>query len=188
MPDANDSATLHSNYARSYHISAIEVDAMRRWILLFGLALPLAAAAGRPPDVQAGGAALNSPDCVKAPEARSERDDDEELGVGRNGEFCAYPVRMMAYHRVVNDHLGGPPIVVAYDPDSGVGQVFDPVVDGKERHFDAAGPRKGVPTIRDRETQSAWSLLTGEALEGPLAGRRLERIQSMIVTWKRWRA
>src|SRR5207244_12970593 len=62
---------------------------------------------------------LNSPKCVRVPEARDETAADEELGTGRGGEYCAYPLRMMAYHRIVNDHLGGPPILVSYDQDSG---------------------------------------------------------------------
>src|SRR5438094_3984084 len=87
---------------------------------------------------------LNSPNCVRAPEARGEQPDDEELGVGRNGEYCAYPVRMMAYHRVVNDHLGGPPILVSYDPETGAGRVFDPVLGGKAYTFDAGPPEHGL--------------------------------------------
>ena len=40
----------------------------------------------------------------------------------------------------------------------------------------------------DRETDTLWSHLTGEALEGPLAGHRLQQIQSEQTTWGRWRA
>lgn len=71
------------------------------------------------------------------------------LGVGRNGEFCAYPLRLLAHHRVVNDHLGGPPTLIAYDPQSASGHVYDPVLDGRELQFDPAEPHRGVPTLRD---------------------------------------
>src|SRR6185503_11895966 len=100
---------------------------------------PLGASQNQPGGPPQTGPALNSPDCIKVPEARAELPGDEVLGVGRNKEFCAYPLRMMAYHRVVNDHLGGPQILVAYDPDSGIGQVYDPVVEGKGLNFDAVG-------------------------------------------------
>src|SRR5207247_1054204 len=135
--------------------------------LLFPLVIAAAAAQDKPLSVS-----LNSPNCVKAPEARGEQPEDEELGVGRSGEYCAYPVRMMAYHRVVNDHLGGPPILVSYDPETGAGRVFDPVLEGKEHTFDAAPPQQGLPVLQDRETRSLWSAITGEALSGPLLGRR----------------
>src|SRR5947208_1272360 len=126
---------------------------------------------------------LNSPECVRAPEARGEQAGDEELGVGRGGEYCAYPLRMMAYHRVVNDHLGGPPIVVSYDPDSGAGRVFDPVLGGKPYTFDPAPPREGLPTLADRQTKSLWSAITGKALSGALAGKQLAVIPSLVITW-----
>ena len=83
------------------------LSSMLRAALLLPVLITAAAAQDKPPSVS-----LNSPNCVKAPEARGELPDDEELGVGRKGEYCAYPVRMMAYHRVVNDHLGGPLILV----------------------------------------------------------------------------
>jgi hypothetical protein len=132
------------------------------------------------------GPSLNSPDCIRVPEARAELPGDEVLGVGRNGEYCAYPLRMMAFHRVVNDHLGGPPILVAYDPDAGMGQVYDPVIDKKEHNFDSAGLRGGIPILKDRETGSIWSIATGEAIDGPSKGKRMARIPSWIITWKRF--
>ena len=131
---------------------------------------------------------LDSPKCVRVPEARGELPDDEELGVGRNAEYCAYPLRMMAYHRVVNDHLGGPPILVSYDPETGAGRVFDPVLEGKAYTFDAAAPLRGLPVLKDRETGSVWSALTGEALSGPLTGKRLAAVPSLILTWGRWKS
>lgn len=132
------------------------------------------------------GTSLNSPDCIKAPEARAELPGDEVLGVGRNGEYCAYPLRMMAFHRVVNDHLGGPPILVAYNPDAAMGQVYDPVIEKKEYNFDSAGLRGGIPVLKDRETGSTWSIATGIAIEGPMKGRKMARIPSWIINWKRF--
>src|SRR5712691_13463420 len=120
-------------------------------MLRAALSLLVAAAAAGAQDKPAS-IALNSPQCVRVPEARGEQPGDEELGVGRNGEYCAYPLRMMAYHRVVNDHLGGPPIVIAYDPDAAMGQVYDPVIEKKEYNFDSAGLRDGIPVVKDRET------------------------------------
>ena len=152
--------------------------------LLVALATPLAVFAQQ----KAAPLSLNSPKCVRVPQARGEEAADEELGVGRKGEYCAYPLRMMAYHRIVNDHLGGPPILVSYDPDTGAGRVFDPVLDGKPYTFDAAASQGALPFLKDRETGSNWSALTGEALTGPLAGKRLARIPTLILTWGRWKA
>lgn len=109
------------------------------------------------------------------------------LCAGRKGEFCAYPLRIMAYHGVVNDHLGGL-ILVVYDVDSSVGAMYDRQVDGKEVFFDDAGMLGGVRTMRDRGTSSTWSMLSGEALDGPMHGKKLMRLPSVQITWGRWRS
>ncbi|PWT93787.1 MAG: hypothetical protein C5B55_03880 [Blastocatellia bacterium] len=41
-------------------------------------------------------------------------DDDMVLSVTRSGEAVAYPVRLMAYHHLVQDVVGGTPIVATY--------------------------------------------------------------------------
>jgi hypothetical protein len=41
-------------------------------------------------------------------------DDDMVLAVERNGERVAYPVRLMAYHHVVADTVGGVPLAATY--------------------------------------------------------------------------
>ena len=42
--------------------------------------------------------------------------------------------------------------------------------------------------MRDRETGSLWSHVTGEGLSGPAKGKRLEKSASVQTTWKNWRA
>jgi hypothetical protein len=41
-------------------------------------------------------------------------DNDMVLAVDNNGESAAYPVRLMAYHHLVQDIVGGTPIVATY--------------------------------------------------------------------------
>jgi hypothetical protein len=41
-------------------------------------------------------------------------DSDMVLAVTKNGEAAAYPVRLMAYHHLVQDVVGGTPIVATY--------------------------------------------------------------------------
>ena len=51
---------------------------------------------------------------ARAPEASYDGDNDMVLAVKSNGEAVAYPVRLMAYHHVVQDVVGGVPIVATY--------------------------------------------------------------------------
>jgi len=41
-------------------------------------------------------------------------DADLVMAVARNGEAAAYPIRQLAYHHLVQDTVGGVPIVVTY--------------------------------------------------------------------------
>ena len=51
---------------------------------------------------------------AKASEANFVSDADMVLAVENNGEAVAYPVRLMAYHHVVQDIVGGTPVVATY--------------------------------------------------------------------------
>ncbi len=51
---------------------------------------------------------------VKANDATFVRDTDMVLAVKINNEAVAYPVRLMAYHHVVSDIVGGTPICATY--------------------------------------------------------------------------
>jgi hypothetical protein len=51
---------------------------------------------------------------AKIADASFVSDNDMVLAVESNGEAVAYPVRLMAYHHVVQDVVGGTPIVATY--------------------------------------------------------------------------
>lgn len=48
------------------------------------------------------------------PDASFVGENDMVLAVKNNGEAVAYPVRLMAYHHLVQDVVGGTPIVATY--------------------------------------------------------------------------
>ena len=45
---------------------------------------------------------------------RQANDSDMVLAVENQGEAVAYPIRLMAYHHVVQDTVGGVPLVATY--------------------------------------------------------------------------
>jgi len=51
---------------------------------------------------------------AKVDEASFANDADMVLTVENNGDAVAYPVRLLAYHHVVQDYVGGTPIVATY--------------------------------------------------------------------------
>ena len=51
---------------------------------------------------------------VRAEGAAFVAEADLVMAVARNGEAAAYPIRQLAYHHLVQDNVGGVPIVVTY--------------------------------------------------------------------------
>lgn len=69
--------------------------------------------AGGPP--RDGIPALVRPHFLAADEVKKLlRDSDRVLGVHLNGEARAYPVRILNWHELVNDFVGGRPILVSW--------------------------------------------------------------------------
>ena len=67
----------------------------------------------RPPSGR-GFVPLDDPVFLAAAEAEYFGDDELVLGVEWAGEVRAYPVRMLRYHHVINDSVGGSPLLVTY--------------------------------------------------------------------------
>ena len=57
---------------------------------------------------------LPNPAYVKTADASFVNNDDRLMLVAINGEAVAYPIRLMGYHHVVEDTVGGTPIVATY--------------------------------------------------------------------------
>jgi len=117
--------------------------------------------------------------------------------VDLGSEAVAYPYDVLQTVRVVNDIVGGKPVVVFWSDgtasaldsgavaggrDVGSATVFSPELDGRRLTFRAAGGR-----IIDAETGSEWDIL-GRAVKGELAGRQLAPIVSVNHFWFSWAA
>lgn len=94
-------------------------------------------------------------------------------GVEINGEVSAYPISTLEETPVINDTVGGEPIVVLYDKNHDVGDVFFRKVDGRVLNFTRDG--SGNAIARDEETGTLWDV-TGTAREGQLANQSLQRV------------
>ena len=144
-------------------------------------------------DIVAGGPGRDGIRSVDAPRFAAPADagwagsDTEVLGVALGGEAHAYPVRMLEFHQIVNDGLGGVPVAVTYDPLTGTPLAFDRRVEGRTLSFGVSGLLYNSNfLLYDRETESLWSQFLGRAIAGPLAGRVLRRIPVRQETTRSW--
>lgn len=96
------------------------------------------------------------------------------FGAELNGEFVAYPVTAMRQTPVVNDVVGGAPIVVLYDKEHDIGQIYRRNVGGQILTFlDVTPPDGGSLVVMDSETGSTWNV-SGHALSGLLETETLK--------------
>ena len=108
------------------------------------------------------------------------------LGLLVGDEPKAYPFQELVGQPVVHDTVGGRDLVIVYDDRSGTAVAFDRRVDGQRLTFEPAGLVEGDLLIRDEETGSVWSGLSGTEQEGPLAGTRLKQLPAFYSFWFAW--
>ena len=111
---------------------------------------------------------------------------DLVFGVRLETGAKAYALDALERDAVVNDTIGGRPVVVAFDADTETGVAYAAEIDGRRLTFAAAEPGTGGGAVSDAETGTRWSVATGEAIEGELAGHRLESLPSFAVFWFAW--
>lgn len=118
-------------------------------------------------------------------------DGGERISVG-------YPFNLLQEQIVVNDRIGGEPVVVFWQPGAtsaldgsvisdskavGSATMFSSVLaDGTPLSFSTDGT-----TIKDDQTNSTWNIF-GQAIEGELAGVALPQLQAVTHFWFAWTA
>jgi hypothetical protein len=94
-----------------------------------------------------------------------------------SGAACAYTRRFLRSERVVNDAVGGEPVVVFYEPSTDVAMAYRRRTDDRVRNFrpvsTSSDPTAALAT--DVDTGSTWSVL-GRCVHGPLAGHQLQPV------------
>jgi len=103
--------------------------------------------------------------------------------VEHNADAVAYPFSVLNEEPVVNDTVGGKPVLVVFDFDAGAGAVYERTIDGQVLTFRS---EEGLQ-ISDQETGSIWDSKSGMAVQGPLAGQMLERVKSTRSFWFGWK-
>jgi len=109
------------------------------------------------------------------------------IGLALGGEARVYPVHLIERHQIVNDVVGGTPVAVTYDPLAGTPVAYERKAAGRTLSFGVAGLLYNANFLMyDRETESLWSQLRGDAVAGALSGQRLRRIPARQETLAAW--
>jgi hypothetical protein len=131
--------------------------------------------------------AIDNPKFLKASET-SLKKQARILGVYENGIAKAYPIAILNYHEIVNDHFGEQAVVITYCPLCGSGIAFDAQINEEVLTFGVSGLLYNSDVLLyDRQTESLWSQLKYEAVTGELKGEILKILNTANTTWKAWK-
>ncbi len=135
--------------------------------------------------------ALDQPTVIPAEQADYLKDSEKVFGVSLGGEQRAYPLRILDWHEMLNDTVGGKPVTLSYCTLCGAGVLFSTQTpSGKPYTFGTSGLLyRSNKLMVDRQTLTLWNNLTGEPAVGRLARSpiRLEVLPLTLTTWKEWR-
>ncbi len=135
---------------------------------------------------------LDNPKLITASDASYLRDDDLVFGVSIKGDTRAYPLRIMGWHEMFNEVIGGVPVALAYCTLCGSGILFETQVEGRRKPFvfgSSGFLYRSNKLMFDRETHSLWNQYTGKPVVGPLVDSGIELKQRPVVisTWDNWK-
>jgi hypothetical protein len=132
--------------------------------------------------------AILKPVFVPVREVSFLKDEDRILGLNQGGEAKAYPIKILNWHEIVNDTIGGKQIVVTYCPLCGTGIGFEAAVQERPHTFGVSGLLYQSDLLMyDHQTQSLWSQISMESVAGPLTGSKLRHVFLEHTTWGEWR-
>ncbi len=140
---------------------------------------------GPPPD---GIPPIDDPRFLPADQVRFLAPVEPVISVEIHGQAKAYPLRILVWHEIVNDTVGGTPVTVTYCPLCNTGITFvRPVIDGQLLDFGTSGKLYNSNLVMyDRQTNSYWPQALGEAVTGPLTGTKLRFVATQILSWQDW--
>ena len=132
--------------------------------------------------------ALTRPEFAGGGEISYLDDDDLVLGFVDGDDVRAYPHAILDWHEIINDETENHSIAVIYCPLTGTGIGWDRIVDEKETTFGVSGLLYNSNIIPyDRQTDSNWSQLLNQSVNGSLEGTPAKTYNLFETTWKTWR-
>ena len=154
---------------------------------------------------------IEQPSFVAAQRSQSQCPDPEPaLVLNLHGDARAYPLRILHWHEIVNDRVGGEPVAITWCPLCHSAVVFDRSVQNIEwpEGENPRAPKSGSVSpeakrvldfgtsgmlrhsdlvLWDRQSESWWQQFTGEALVGHFAGARLAVFPSELMSCRQFR-
>ncbi len=96
----------------------------------------------------------------------------------------AYPIQILIWHEIVNDTVGGEPLLVTFCPLCNTAIAFKRTFTGLVLDFGTTGRLRYSNLIMyDRQTETWWQQSTGDAIAGEYTGAQLEFYPAVMISW-----
>ena len=133
---------------------------------------------------------LRNPKMISAKKATYLEDDNIIFGIEINGDVRAYPKRILAWHEMFTDTIGGVDIAGVYCTLCGTIIPFKTEHNGKKYTLGTSGfLYRSNKLMYDQATQTLWSTTRGTPVIGPLVDQGIELEYEAVVTttWGEWK-
>ena len=133
---------------------------------------------------------LRQPKMLEAQQANYLEDDNIVFGIEVNGDVRAYPKRILAWHEMFVDTVGGVDVAGVYCTLCGTVILYETNAKGLSHDVGTSGfLYRSNKLMYDKATQSLWNTIKGEPVLGPLVGKDIALQHQSVVTttWGEWR-
>ncbi|MFQ5582832.1 MAG: DUF3179 domain-containing protein, partial [Calditrichia bacterium] len=132
--------------------------------------------------------ALENPPFIDAASATFWSDNELVVGLAIGGDAKALPHQILDWHEIAKIEVGGKKIALTYCPLTGSAIAWSRVIDGSITTFGVSGLLYNSNLIPyDRKTDSNWSQMREQCVNGKLMGRFPETYQVLETKWKTWK-
>ena len=107
------------------------------------------------------------------------------LGIDLNGDARAYILENVLQQKLIQDWVGGIPVIVVVGPDSKSVRVFEARVEGHVEASDFYRNIDGPALFTDSVTGSGWNF-QGCGVSGPAVGKCLKALPALKDYWFDW--
>ena len=115
-------------------------------------------------------------------------DDELVVGVFLNNEARAYPYKILNWHEVVNDEIGEHKFTISYCPLTGTAFGWEGLIRNDNTQFGVSGLLYNSNLILyDRKTNSNWSQIGMQCVNGPAIGQKPTIFDVVETTWAKWK-
>ncbi len=132
--------------------------------------------------------ALENPESVDINQIDFLADNDLVIGFEFDGQARAYPHKILDWHEIINDDVNGKPVAITYCPLTGTSIAWSRELKGQTTTFGVSGLLYNTNLIPyDRLTDSNWSQMRLECVNGELSGEVIETYHLIETSWKTWK-